>query len=158
MFVLFLHGPAAAGKLTIARPLAKRLGLRLFHNHLTVDLSTALFDFGTRGFVELREDVWLKSFSLAAREGVSFVFTFQPEGSVGPTFPQDCRDAVERHGGRVHFVALDCPEAVVLGAHRRLVACGIRQAPRRRALQTAARRGSVRLPVDAGAQRPRRYV
>ena len=113
MFVLFLHGPAAAGKLTVARPLAERLGLRLFHNHLTVDLSTALFDFGTRGFRELREEVWLRSFSVAAREKVSFVFTFHPEASVGSTFPLDCRTAVEKQGGEVHFIALDCPERVV---------------------------------------------
>lgn len=113
MFVLFLHGPAAAGKLTVARPLAEHLGLRLFHNHLTVDLSTALFDFGTPAFVALREETWLRAFSLAAREGVSFVFTFHPEASVSPGFPEDCRRVVEEHGGQIHFVALECPEEIV---------------------------------------------
>lgn len=53
MTVVFLYGPPAAGKLTIATELERRVGFRLFHNHLTVGLGTLLFDFGDERFVRL---------------------------------------------------------------------------------------------------------
>ena len=50
-----------------ARELAHITGFRLFHNHLIVDALTAVFDFGTEPFIELREQVWLAVFREAAR-------------------------------------------------------------------------------------------
>ena len=47
MDLVFLHGRAAAGKLTTARALEQRLGWPVFHNHLVVDLLTELFPFGS---------------------------------------------------------------------------------------------------------------
>ena len=113
MDLVFVHGPAACGKLTVAREIARVTGFRLFHNHLTVDLATALFDFGSPGFVALREAIWLTALQEAARREQSLVFTFQPEATVRPGFPQEVFESVEREGGRVHFVALHCPEALI---------------------------------------------
>ena len=53
MKLLFLHGAPAVGKLTVARDLAALTGLRLFHNHLTVDLVSSLFAFGSEPFILL---------------------------------------------------------------------------------------------------------
>ena len=55
MNLVFLHGPAASGKLTVGRELSRRPGYRLFHNHLVVDAVTAVFEFGSESFVRLRE-------------------------------------------------------------------------------------------------------
>ena len=66
MKLIFIYGAAAVGKLTVARELARLTGFRLFHNHLTVDLVSAVFDFGTEPFVKLREQIWLKVFREAA--------------------------------------------------------------------------------------------
>jgi hypothetical protein len=109
MDLIFLHGPAAAGKLTVARELAQMTGLRLFHNHLTVDALTAVFAFGTEPFVLLREQIWLTVFREAAQRNVSLIFTFTPERTVSPAFIQHTIDAVESAGGRMLFVALACP-------------------------------------------------
>jgi hypothetical protein len=109
MDLLFLYGPAAAGKLTVARELAKLTGLRLFHNHLTVDALTAVFDFGTEPFILLREQIWLAIFREAAKQNVSLIFTFAPERTVGKSFIQNTIDAVEAAGGRVLFVDVACP-------------------------------------------------
>lgn len=108
MDLIFLHGPIASGKLTIARELAQMTGLRVFHNHLTVDLLTAVFDFGSKPFMVLREQIWLNVFSEAAKNNTSLIFTFAPEQSVSPSFIEHTIDAVESAGGRVHFVALTC--------------------------------------------------
>lgn len=46
-------GPPAVGKMTVGHELAARTGLRLFHNHLTIDLVTRFFEFGTPPFLRL---------------------------------------------------------------------------------------------------------
>lgn len=109
MDLIFLHGPAAVGKLTVARELAHMTGFRLFHNHLIVDALTAVFDFGTAPFIVLREQVWLAVFREAAQCHVSLIFTFAPERTVGSSFIQDTINAVASAGGRVLFVELACP-------------------------------------------------
>ena len=113
MQLVFIHGPAACGKLTVARQLAELSGIRLFHNHLTVDLVVALFDFGSAPFVRLRESIWLDAFSEAACEGQSLVFTFHPEASVRHDFPQRVLSAVRSRGGVVVFIELTCPESEI---------------------------------------------
>ena len=78
MHLVFLHGRAAAGKLTTARHLSALVGYPVFHNHLVVDLLTTVFPFGSEPFVRLREQFWLAAFTEAARPGRSLIFTFTP--------------------------------------------------------------------------------
>jgi hypothetical protein len=100
--LLFLHGPPAAGKYSIARRVADHLGWPLFHNHLVVDAVHAVFPFGSPAFVRLREAFWLEVLGTAAAEGRSLVFTFQPEPTVSPGFPQ----AAAALFAQCHFVQL----------------------------------------------------
>lgn len=109
MQLVFLYGPAAAGKLTVGRALSSLTGLPLFHNHLIVDAVAAVFPFGSEPFVRLRHRFWLETFAAAAADGRSLIFTFAPEASVPASFPQEAATAVAPHGGRVRFAALDCP-------------------------------------------------
>ncbi len=109
MELLFIYGPAAVGKLTIGRELAKLTGYRLFHNHLTVDAVMAVFNFGSESFIKLREQIWLSVFQEAARNKISLIFTFSPEQTVKTSFIQDTLDAVEPFGGKVLFIELICP-------------------------------------------------
>jgi hypothetical protein len=106
MQLIFLYGPAAAGKLTVGRALAARTGLPLFHNHLIVDALLAVFPFGSPEFVRLREQFWLEAFAAAATTGQSLIFTFAPEPTVAPDFPQRVAKLVASKGGRVDFIAL----------------------------------------------------
>ena len=109
MDLIFLHGPAAAGKLTVARELATLTGFRLFHNHLVVDALTAVFDFGTAPFIRLREQWWLAIFQEAVQQGLSLIFTFAPERTVSPDFIGRTIGVIEAAGGRILFVELTCP-------------------------------------------------
>ncbi len=111
MNLIFLYGPAASGKLTVARELSRLTGYRLFHNHLIVDAVTAVFEFGSESFVRLREEMWLSVFREAALRGVSLIFTFAPERTVRESFVGEAVAAVEEVGGRVLFVELTCSES-----------------------------------------------
>jgi len=110
MKLVFLHGAPAVGKLTIARELAALSDFRLFHNHLTVDLVSSLFTFGSAPFITLREQIWLAAFGEAARNNVSLIFTFNPERTVREGFIQETIDVVEAAGGQVIFVELTCAD------------------------------------------------
>jgi hypothetical protein len=107
--LIFIHGPAAVGKLTVGRELQALTGLRLFHNHLVVDTLLAVFPFGSDPFVRLREQVWLDVFREAAAGGVSLIFTFMPEPTVNGDFADRVEHAVVGSGGKVRFVELVCP-------------------------------------------------
>jgi hypothetical protein len=109
MRLIFMYGMPATGKLTVARELAKLTGYKLFHNHLAVDLLLPVFEFGSRPFVELREQIWLSVFASAARASIpGMIFTFAPENTVRPQFIQKAVNAVAGSGGSVDFVELTC--------------------------------------------------
>jgi hypothetical protein len=110
--LVFIHGPGAVGKLTVARALATRTGLPLFHNHLIVDAAAAVFPFGSEPFRRLREAWWLMMFDEAVAAGQSLIFTFAPESTVGRDFVSKTVASVEGAGGRVRFVSLTCPVEV----------------------------------------------
>lgn len=106
MQLVFLFGPVAAGKLTVARHLAKLTGYALFHNHLIVDAVGAVFPFGSPAFVKLRERFWIETFAEAASAGRSLIFTYAPENTVTSDFLHRARAAVEAGGGELKFVRL----------------------------------------------------
>lgn len=110
MRLVFIYGLPATGKLTVARELAGITGFKLFHNHLTVDLLDSVFEFGSKPFVELREEIWLSVFAQAAESKLpGLIFTFAPEATVRPDFVQRVVTTVSDAGGEVEFVELICP-------------------------------------------------
>jgi chloramphenicol 3-O-phosphotransferase len=115
MNVIFLHGPAAAGKYTIGSLLSTLVDMPLFHNHLVVDAVKALFEFGTEPFIELREEMWLAAFRVAANAGQSFIFTFNPEVTVDVQLVPRLQQCVAHAGGQIMFVELSCADEVLVG-------------------------------------------
>ena len=113
MDVLFVHGPAAAGKHTIGTLLSTLVDMPLFHNHLVVDAVSALFDFGTEPFIQLREAMWLAAFEVAADASRSFIFTFNPEATVEADLIERLDAIVTARGGRVLYVELTCSDEAV---------------------------------------------
>ncbi len=102
MKLFFLYGLPGTGKLTIARELAELTGIKLFHNHLTVDLLFSVFEFGSVPFVKLRERIWLSVFEEAAALP-AMIFTFNPENSVRQSFIQKTVETIESRDGEVVF-------------------------------------------------------
>jgi len=113
--LVYLYGPPAAGKLTIAEKVRDLTGFRLFHNHLTVNAIREVFDFGSPPFVELLHRVRLDVFGTAMRAGVSMIFTNNSAwGGTGGTerfeaFADEAAHVVESAGGVPLFVSVTAP-------------------------------------------------
>jgi hypothetical protein len=107
MKLVFIYGPPAAGKLTVARKVSEQTGLSLFHNHLIVDAVGAVFPFGSEPFKRLREKFWFETFDAALQDGRSLIFTFLPEQSVSSDFSDRVLKLVTDQGGEIVFVKLD---------------------------------------------------
>jgi hypothetical protein len=106
MKLIFIHGPAASGKLTVGRELSALTGIALFHNHIVVDALLTRLAFGDPEFVRLREAMWMTVFETAAKSGRSLIFTFAPEPTVTEDFPQRVIALIAAAGGEVKFVRL----------------------------------------------------
>ena len=102
---VFIYGPPAAGKLTVASSLAERIGGRVLHNHLTTDLAEHLLDRGAPGFWDLVQDLRLRLFATAASQDIDVVSTsaYLPGGRA---LVQAVEDVVASAGGEVCFVRL----------------------------------------------------
>ncbi len=112
--LIFLHGPAAAGKFTVATELAALTGWELYHNHLVVDEVLKVHAFGTPGFVAARDRAWSDYFAHhpgPAKPGA--IFTFNPENTVPQAFVDWLFSEMARRGVALHSVALDASEAVI---------------------------------------------
>lgn len=108
MKLIIIHGPPAAGKLTIANAIAERSNFKVFHNHLTIDCAKPVFDFGTPAFWRIVLELRLKVIAEAARENVDMVHTFcYAKGDDDVQF-QQLIDAAEDNSGEVHIVLLRC--------------------------------------------------
>src|SRR3989344_5777302 len=123
MKLIFLYGPPAVGKLTVAKELARLTGFSLFHNHLTVDLVASLFPMGTKEYSGLVRKIRLALIGTAAQEKISgMIFTFvygveTYKGRKDDMFVYDVIRTVSRYRGRVLFVKLTCETREL---HRRL--------------------------------------
>ena len=112
--LIFIVGPPAVGKMTVGHELAQRTGLRLFHNHHTIDLVLPFFEFGTPPFQRLVGEFRRRIFEeVAASELPGLIFTYVWAFDD----PRDA-DAVEEYarnfrerGGRVLFVELEASQA-----------------------------------------------
>lgn len=129
MELVILYGPPGVGKLTVAEALAARTGYKVFHNHLTNDLVTSLFPFGSEQMLRLTMRYRVELLAEAARAGLDGVIhTFVYAAGTDDEFMQALIDAVEPHGGHVTLVLLRCDPEVLLervvaesrSAHRKL--------------------------------------
>jgi tRNA uridine 5-carbamoylmethylation protein Kti12 len=76
MRLIFIYGPPASGKLTVATELVKLTGFKLFHNHVSIQFVQSIFEFGTKTFWRLTSKYRLEMLEEASKAGVNVIFTF----------------------------------------------------------------------------------
>ncbi len=110
MKLLFIYGPPAVGKLTVANEVAKRTGFKVFHNHLSIDAILPVFEFGSEPFSRLVELIRVETVAEAARQNVDIIYTFCYAKGLDEMHVEAVEKAARERGAEVHFVLLMCGE------------------------------------------------
>ncbi len=110
MKLVFIYGPPAVGKLTVATELAKQTGFKLFDNHVSIDFVKAVFEFGIERYWKLTERFRLLMFEEAAKHGINTIFTFAYDKATDNPYVKKTIQTVRKEGGSVCFVQLLCDE------------------------------------------------
>jgi hypothetical protein len=108
--LLFLIGPPAVGKMTVGRAICERTGLKLFHNHVSIEVALRYFEFGTPEFLRISRTIRtavVEEIAASTLPGLVFTFVWAfdlPEDEAQiESFAQPFRE----RGGRVLFVELE---------------------------------------------------
>jgi hypothetical protein len=111
--LLFVVGPPAVGKMTVGHEVARRTGLRLFHNHQTIDLVLRFFDFGTPAFgrlvSEFRRRI-LEEVAASDLPGLIFTYVWAFDHASDQAAVDGWAEIFRRRGGRVLFVELEAEQ------------------------------------------------
>lgn len=72
MKLVFIVGDAAVGKMTVGKELADQTGLRLFHNHVTIEPVLEVFGYRHRNAVQRTREVFFEEFAQTNLPGLIF--------------------------------------------------------------------------------------
>ena len=106
MNLVFLYGPPASGKLTVAEKLSKLTGIPLFHNHLSRDLVKDIYGDTLRDNYALVDRIRFDVLDYCSTNNTDLIFTYVYEGSDDDVNVRDFIKTIEDNGGEVLFVEL----------------------------------------------------
>ena len=106
---VFIFGPQAVGKMSVGQELAKETGLKLFHNHMTIDLLEPLFGFSTEMWklTHLFRREIFKSFSKSDSYGMIFTKIWYFDKKEDWDEIENMCQIVASEGADIYFVELE---------------------------------------------------
>lgn len=110
MKFVIIFGPPAVGKMTVGFELAKLTGLKLFHNHMTIDLVTNFFPHGTTQFNRLNDEFRRRIFEEAAGSdlpGLIFTFVWAIDLEKEREYIETFCEIFRRENAEIYFVELE---------------------------------------------------
>ena len=110
MKLVIIFGPQAVGKMTVGYELEKITDLKLFHNHMTIELISPFFSFGSeegKRLVNLFRQEIFEAVAKSDLEGLIFtvVWNFDQQGDWD--YMDNLCKLFEAQGGEVYFVELE---------------------------------------------------
>lgn len=106
MKLIFIYGPPAVGKLTIAKKLSELTGVSLFHNHITRDLVKDIFEENLETHYDLVTKIRQDVLSYCAKHDKDLIFTYVYGGAQDDENVASFIASVEDNGGELLFVEL----------------------------------------------------
>lgn len=110
MKLVLLFGPQAVGKMTVGQELEKTTRLKLFHNHMTIDLVSHFFDYSTpegKRLVNLFRQEIFGAVSKSELEGMIFTFVWLFDNEKDWNYVRDLAELFESQGAEVFYVELE---------------------------------------------------
>lgn len=107
--LLILLGPHAVGKMTVGQEIAKITGLRLFHNHMSIELALKLFSHSETEWNILNEAIRKNVFELFAKgDFAGLIFTYMCAFDMQSEFDylQNVIDLFQSNGANCYVVEL----------------------------------------------------
>jgi hypothetical protein len=138
--LLFVVGPPAVGKMSVGQAITERTGLRLFHNHISIELALRYFDYGTPAFHRIDGAIRrLVIEEVASSDLPGLVFTFVWAFNVPEELAviEEYAKPFRERGARVLFVELEATQAERL--KRNASASRLAEKPSRRDLDASRR-------------------
>ena len=109
MKFIIIVGPQAVGKMTVGHELEKITDLKLFHNHLTIELVHPFFDYGTEvgsRLVKSFRQQMFEEFAVSEMYGVIFTFVWRFDVQVDWDYVEKISQIFESKGAEVYIVEL----------------------------------------------------
>ena len=109
MEFILLFGPPAVGKMSVGLEIEAKTGIKLFHNHQTIELVIKYFDFGTPPFKTLVHSFRKQLFSEVAKSdlrGLIFTYVWALDCEGDHRFVSDVCEIFESVGANISLVEL----------------------------------------------------
>lgn len=114
MKLLFLFGDAAVGKMTVGQELMKLTGLRLFHNHMTIEPVLEIFgQYNTAAINRLRQVIF-EEFAKTDHYGMIFTFMWAFDQRSDWEYVEQIKSIFQPYGTEFYYVELVAPLEVRL--------------------------------------------
>lgn len=108
--LLIICGPQAVGKMTVGQELTKTTNLKLFHNHMTIELLLQLFEHKSSEFKELnslfRKEIFEK-FAKSNKYGLIFTYVWAFNLKEDWDYIENVCKIFEENNGEVYIVELE---------------------------------------------------
>lgn len=114
MKLVFIIGDAAVGKMTVGQELMKITGLRLFHNHMTIEPVIEIFGRCDRKTIAEMRDLIFSNF--AASENYGMIFTLMMDFDMPSEWEylEHIKEIFEPYGTEFFYVELIAPQEIRL--------------------------------------------
>lgn len=112
MDFIILIGPQAVGKMTVGLKLAEKTGLRLFHNHMSIELALKFFPYETPQAQHListiRREIF-ETMATSSEKGMIFTYVWAFNLESEFNYIQGLIDLFEKNGAQCYLVELEAP-------------------------------------------------
>lgn len=109
MKLVIIFGPHAVGKMTVGQELAKLTGLKLFHNHMTIDIVSDLFENMPKERIRLtnlfRKEIF-EAYSKSDEYGMIFTYMWAFDSKEDWDYINDVEKLFISRGVEVYYVEL----------------------------------------------------
>ena len=109
MKLVYIFGNAAVGKMTVGQELMKLTGLRLFHNHMTIEPCIEIFGYYDSAVITKLREVIFQEFAKSDNKGMIFTFMWAFEMQQDWDYVAHITEIFEEQGAEVYYVELVAP-------------------------------------------------